>query len=291
MTSPQKPMLAVDAPTEIRFPVLASPKLDGIRCTVWGGEPFSRSLKPIPNHHVANTIRAAGFSSVLDGELIVGPAGAEDVYRRTTSGVMSRDGAPEFTFWLFDIVQSDIKAVSRLAKLALLADTLPAWGRVLPQKLIHTPEELDAFEAESLAQGFEGVILRCPQGRYKHGRSTAKEGLLLKVKRYADSEAEVIGVEELMRNGNEAFENELGHTARSTAKAGLVPAGVLGALVCRTADGIEFRIGTGFTAEMRADLWGRDLIGQLAKFKHFEVGAKDAPRHPVFLGFRHSEDC
>ena len=288
--TPQRPMLAVDAPANIDFPMLASPKLDGIRCTVWGGTPFSRSLKAIPNAFITDSILSAGFADVLDGELVVGAANADDVYRRTTSGVMSKDGRPDFTFWVFDVVRADEPAVHRQTSLLAMGGRLPEWCRVLPQKLVGSVADLDAFEAECLAQGFEGVILRHPDGRYKHGRSTAKEGLLLKVKRYVDSEAEIIGVEELMRNGNSAFENELGLTSRSTAKEGLAPAGVLGALVCRTVDGVDFRIGTGFTAEMRADFWGQNLIGKLAKYKHFEVGAKDAPRHPVFLGFRHQED-
>jgi DNA ligase-1 len=270
--------------------MLASPKIDGIRCTVWGGVAFSRSLKPIPNAFVTETIRAAALPDVLDGELVVGPEQAKDVYRRTTSGVMSRDGEPDFTFWVFDVVRQGESAAYRQARLQAIGLALPAWCRVLPQKLVSSMAELDEFEAECLTQGFEGVILRHPDGVYKHGRSTAKEGLLLKVKRYVDSEAEVVGVEELMHNANSAFENELGYTARSTAKEGLVPAGVLGALICRTVKGVEFKIGTGFTAEMRATLWDKNLVGKLAKYKHFEVGAKDAPRHPVFLGFRHLED-
>lgn len=116
MTTPQKPMLAVDAPTKISFPMLASPKLDGIRCTVWGGEAFSRSLKPIPNAFVTETIRAAALPYVLDGELVVGPAQAKDVYRRTVSGVMSRDGEPDFTFWVFDIVRQGETAAHRQAR-------------------------------------------------------------------------------------------------------------------------------------------------------------------------------
>lgn len=44
--------------------------------------------------------------------------------------------------------------------------------------------------------------------------------------------------------------------------------------------------------KQRADFWARrdSLLGQRVKFKHLEHGAKDAPRHPVFLGFRHAED-
>ncbi|MEX3614478.1 MAG: hypothetical protein VB141_12185 [Burkholderia gladioli] len=46
-----KPMLAatLTKPELIKFPVWASPKIDGIRCVFFGGAAYSRSLKPIPN--------------------------------------------------------------------------------------------------------------------------------------------------------------------------------------------------------------------------------------------------
>ena len=61
--------------------------------------------------------------------------------------------------------------------------------------------------------------------------------------------------------------------------------------------GVEFReIGTGFTAQERADIWqdrriyAEDADAPLVKYKHFPSGAKDKPRHPVFLGWRDSRD-
>src|SRR5258707_792756 len=95
-----KPMLAGDAPKDITFPVMASAKLDGIRCIVVNGVALSRSFKPIPNKHVQK-ILAEGFDG-LDGELIVGEPGAPDVYSKTNSAVMSQDGTPDFTFYVFD---------------------------------------------------------------------------------------------------------------------------------------------------------------------------------------------
>ena len=132
-------------------------------------------------------------------------------------------------------------------------------------------------------------MIRDISGLYKFGRSTAKEGILGKVKRFADAEAEIVGIEELHRNGNAAEINALGHTERSTAAAGLVPAGTLGALIVRAEGFAEsFKIGTGYTAAQRDSLWAdrASLPGRLVKFKHQPAGAKDAPRFPVFLGFR-----
>jgi DNA ligase-1 len=137
----------------------------------------------------------------------------------------------------------------------------------------------------------EGVILRDPAGLYKFGRS-GKTGPLLKVKRFIDFEAEVVGVYEEMHNANEAKTNELGRTERSTAKAGLVGKGTLGGLVLRAlngpAEGVEFRCGTGFDADARKVLWKHRerLTGKTAKIKSFPIGVKDKPRHPVWLGWR-----
>ena len=113
------------------------------------------------------------------------------------------------------------------------------------------------------------------------------EGYLLKLKRFEDAEAVVIGFEERMHNGNEATVSELGRTKRSSHKANKSGRGDLGALVCRTPEGIEFNIGTGFTDSDRQRIWdSRDqFLGRNAKYKFFPVGVKEAPRHPVFLGW------
>src|SRR5690606_22412947 len=66
-----RPMLAVEASIEdIRFPVLASPKLDGIRATMVDGKALTRSLKPIPNHHVRMWLEA-NCPNGWDGELML----------------------------------------------------------------------------------------------------------------------------------------------------------------------------------------------------------------------------
>lgn len=289
---PKKPNLACDAPDDIRFPVYASPKIDGIRVTVWNGTPLTRALKDVPNHYIRETIKAANLPAVFDGELVVGSPMAHDCINKTTSGVMSREGRPDFMFYVFDYVdQWPIPFYKRAARLAEQTGALQAfhpWFKVLPQKLIRSPEELAAFEAEQLELGYEGLIVCNPDALYKHGRSTAKEQGKMKVKRFVDTEAVVIGFYELMHNDNPATVNALGHTERSSHKANLTPMNMLGALICRTPEGVEFEIGTGFTYLQRTVLWQirQQLIGRLAKYKFFPVGVKDKPRHPVFLAWR-----
>jgi len=99
-----RPMLAAKTDGEnITYPCLVSPKLDGVRAIVRHGQVVSRTLKPIPNTHVQRLFGRAALEG-LDGELIIGDPTAEDVYRKTVSGVMSEDGKPEVKFYVFDIV-------------------------------------------------------------------------------------------------------------------------------------------------------------------------------------------
>jgi DNA ligase-1 len=172
------------------------------------------------------------------------------------------------------------------------------WGEfpqicLLEQNLLKHEDDMLAYEAEKVAEGYEGIILRSPEAPYKFGRSTVKEGYLLKLKRFEDSEAEIIGFEEEMFNGNAAETNELGRTKRSTAQAGLVGKSSLGAFLVRDCvSGVEFSIGTGLTALQRGVFWQRrdEYVGKLVKYKFFPVGVKVAPRHPVFLGMRDARD-
>lgn len=289
-----RPMLASPANlATLRYPLLASPKLDGLRGFVEDGVLLSRTRKVLPNRFVQEILGDTALNG-LDGEVVVGPANAKDVYRRTSSGIMSHDGSPNFSFFIFDLYTTP--ALPYQARLRLLTDRcskLPSHLRnqlvVLPQQAVHDEGQLLSFEEATLDQGYEGLILRDPLAPYKYGRATEKEGYLLKFKRFEDAEAEVIGFEEEMHNGNVAETNELGRTKRATSKDGLIAKGTLGALVVKDlASHVEFRIGTGFDAAQRIRYWHsrHELLGKYAKYKHFPIGAKDAPRHPVFLGFR-----
>lgn len=294
-----KPMLAVNAEVDkINFPVYASPKLDGIRCIIIDGVPKTRTLKDIPNKHVAGLLTNPMYDG-LDGELIVGDPTSSTVYRDTTSEIMSHDKTPYFHFYVFDLhnVQGDYthRRMKLEERFALNPDVYTA-ANIFPleSELIVTERSLMNYEALQVEKGYEGIIVRgTATGPYKHGRSTMNEQHLMKVKRFEDSEAEIIGFEEEMFNGNEAQTNELGRTKRSSAKAGLVGKATLGAFRVRDVQsGIEFSIGTGLTAAERQRYWKfqDDLVGHYVKYKYFPVGVKIAPRHPVFLGFRSRAD-
>jgi len=290
-----KPMLA-DPITDInklRLPVLASRKLDGIRATMQEGQLISRSLKPIPSVHTQ--ARFKGLPNGLDGELIVGNPTAPDAFRKTESLVMSdekTEGLDHLYWWIFDHMLLQEPFLVRLNEAVHQSQKHP-YTKTVEHLKISSVAELQALEEKWLDEGNEGVMVRDPAGKYKHGRSTEKQGILLKLKRFLDSEAIIVGAFEQMHNDNVAFENELGRTARSSAQAGLVGAGVLGGFTVQDkVTGVEFNVGTGFDAAQRETYWSNkdQLIGKQIKYKYFPSGSKDKPRHPVFLGFRDARD-
>lgn len=291
-----KPMLAAKAdPNKFILPMTIQAKLDGIRCVIVDGKPLSRTLKEIPNREIFEALSNNPYLEGLDGELVVGDPTADDAYRKTTSYVMAHEKTGgDWTFWVFDRHDSNLPFDIRYEEVS--RDTpIGPHIKVLSSITVDNADELNLHEEQAVSQGFEGLILRGPNSLYKYGRGTVKAGDLLKLKRFVDFEATITGVFEEMYNGNEAKTNALGRTERSSVQANKVGKGTLGGFVVEALNGdlkgVEFRVGTGFTAEHRADFW-RDqdnLIGAVVKVKCFPVGVKEKPRHPVFLGFRNIE--
>lgn len=292
---PFKPMLASNVKDfkALRFPAMVSPKLDGIRAMMQDGRLLSRSLKPIANVNVQEMF--AGLPNGTDGELIVGNP-ADNPYLRTTPVVMSRkEPADGVKLYVFDRFDERAPFIDRYA-------AIDCWEK--PENVVLVPhipvldmQQLEEAEQLFLARGYEGLMYRDPNGPYKQGRSSEREGYLLKVKRFEDAEARIESCYEEMENQNVAFTNELGRTARSSHKAGKVGKNQLGGFhvvgVGGTFDGVRFDVPSGaMSHEMRKTLWQcqPELIGRLVCYKFFPQGGKDAPRHPIFKGFRDPRD-
>lgn len=286
-----RPMLSATCKdtSKLDFPVLASTKLDGIRCILLSQGPVSRTLKPIPNRYIRNELQAMGLVG-CDGEILAGKN-----FQDCSHAVMSFDGEPDFIYNVFDYVADSLETSYeyRMKALENLTVCDSRIKKVLPTEINNEKELLD-FETKCLSEGYEGVMIRSKEGKYKCGRATEKEGSLLKLKRFVDGEAEIIGFEPLYSNQNDAQTNELGRTFRSSAQDGLTAQDTLGTLVVRDiVTNIDFRIGTGFDAALRKQIWENqtEYVGKLAKYKHFaNSGVKDKPRHPVYLGIRYVED-
>lgn len=295
-----KPMLACskvpDIHKDIKYPVLASVKLDGIRCLIRDGLAVSRTLKPIPNKFVQRQL--AGLPEGFDGELVLrGPDGLD--FNKNQSAIMSQNGEPDFLFYVFDALGPNDRLLN-----AKFCNRLDA--RLIELSIKHKRVQLhhhyEVSNAEGLQQlwdnaiasGQEGLIVRDPNGPYKCGRSTMNQGWMLKLKTWFDEEFEITGAEELMHNENPEETDKLGHTVRSSHQANQVPGGTLGSLRLRLPNGKELGVGSGFDDAERARLWALHLagklVGQRATIKHLGLSAYGVPRHPIYKAIRDPRD-
>lgn len=287
----EDPMSFPDYFKKLRYPLLASPKFDGIRCVIKNRNAMSRSFKLLPSAQVQETFV---LQEHLDGELIEGKPTDFGVYNRTQSHVMSYDKPGNLAYYVFDYAHPDWlnkPFYERLSQAKGLLPRVPGFY-MIEHREIEDEDELLGYEDEQLRLGFEGIMMRDPIGKYKPGRGTFNEGLIYKLKRFADGEGVIIDIVEGFTNENEKTKDELGYATRSERAEGLVPSGMLGKIVVDfNGQIIEVAPGAFTHPERKAMLKHKEnYIGSFLKFRYFKHGVKDKPRFPRALGIRHAMD-
>ena len=285
----QKPLLAGKFdPDKAKFPYAATPKIDGIRFLMVEGQAVTRSFKPIRNEHIQQLL-SSNLPDGIDGELTAGPTFQD------CGSIMRIKGEPEVKVWIFDYLNPDIELKPYMERMEQLRNfesfNLPSYEILYPV-MVSNQQQIDGLMIKNLKDGYEGLMLRDPNGTYKFGRSSVKENILLKVKDFMDDEAEIISFREKMINTNEATKDNFGRSKRSSSHEGLIPAGTLGGFILRRSDGVEFSCGSGLNDSIREKIWNNQAkyLGKLVKYKYMTTGVKDLPRHPVFIGFRDESD-
>jgi DNA ligase 1 len=296
---PTKPYKIVESDlNNLRYPVYVQSKLDGFRCVLLNGVALSYSLKLIRNTYtraVLEAISTPGWN--LDGELtLVG----NNNFQAIQSAFNSFDGEPDFIFNVFDRFKDPRQSFEN--RFITSGDYNSNFVCPVSTYLCDSKLAVTAKEAEFLMLGYEGIIIRSPTAPYKFGRSTLKEGYLLALKRFTDAEAEIIDAYPLERNTNTASVNAHGLMERSAAGVGKVEDNLLGGFTVRGINGrfkgVVFNVGSGFTERQRREYWAawklkRCILGApepIIKYKFQDVGSKDKPRQPIFLGFRCKDD-
>lgn len=285
-----KPMLAAKVDLEkLEFPVYASPKLDGIRCLIVNGVPVSRNLKPIPNDYVREKLIRLfkGTKDTFDGELMV-----EGDFNKVQSAIMSKEGEPDFTYYVFDVDLEGLpfsERLRRLEKCWLYSDHIS----IVRNKTLLNQQDLNKYMQGCLSIGYEGVMLRSMDGVYKYGRSTVKEGYLLKYKHFHTDEARIVRFTQKMHNGNKAKKNKLGYTERSSCKANLTPTSLAGAVEVLWQDKLfSVGFGPGITDADKKLFWEKrkSFVNSVITFSYQELSSDGIPRFGKMLGFRHEDD-
>jgi DNA ligase 1 len=281
---------------QLRYPLLCSPKLDGIRCIIKNGVALSRSGKALRSGQVQEEYGTAEFEH-WDGELVVGDPASPDSCRKTTSHVMSFDKPGDVKFYAFDYTHPDWlhkKYWERLERLSHIKPHRIVYGdyQILTHRLIESYAQLLSYEEEQLEKGYEGVMMRGIDSPYKNGRATFNEGIIYKLKRFKEDEGRIIGLVEQLVNENAQERDELGYAKRSTSKEGLVPGGRLGTFVVDF-NGMVVTVAPGnFDHSDREFIWENQemFMGKLLKFRHFAHGVKDLPRFPRAVALRDEID-
>lgn len=245
-----RPMLANLYKGEaLSFPVLAQPKLDGVRCIARANGLFSRENLPIETQsHLVHELRPlfeADPDLVLDGELYL-PGETLHVIAPAV-----RTGSRRLEFRVFDIA-SNAPATERQKRLAqLVAGMREVCG--VPTVLCHDMAALDEHYRQCLADGHEGQMIRDPAAPYLNRRCRE----MLKRKPREDAEAEIVKAE--------------------VREAGNI------VMRLRTKDGLEFNAPAPMPAKERQRLsrMTRALAGLQATFRFSGLLPSGAPRDPV----------
>lgn len=287
------------------LPLLGTRKMDGVRVVIrpvnqgdllddYKYGPLTYELNRIPNRHIFLKCSEAPLN--LDAEIVTYTNGKLDKYHTVESKVMRRAGEPDFKLHVFDYIGPK-GYLDRVQQLRTL--DLPDFVEVVPVVVLETMEALTEFETGMINEGWEGIVVRTPDSLYKFGRSTPNEGKSFKIKRFEDAEAVVIGFTEMMRNENEQTVNAHGLSERSSHKAGKVPAGCLGTLICIGHNNVEFEIGSGFNMGMSGEqdmsrqyIWDHqdEFLMKVFCYKYQPHGEKEAPRLPIGKGWRRDVD-
>jgi len=233
---------------------LVSEKLDGVR-GYWDGERLlskQGNLFQPPPEFTKNFPKFA-----LEGELWGGRGTFEK-----TSGIVRKQKAHSgwltLKFAIFDVPEAEGGFTDRLEIAKAWFAAHPAdYAFIITQQPVHNTQELKSELARVEKLGGEGLIVRRPDALYARGRSAQ----ILKVKSYLDTEAVVIA--QLPGSGK----NE----------------GRLGSLLVQLPNGIQFKIGTGFSDAERES---PPSIGATITFKYYGLYSSGIPKFPSFLRIR-----
>jgi len=286
-------MLAVKADAKFKyvFPVQAEYKMDGQR-TIAIHETaesvyFSRAGKPsdhlngLFDEELEKIVAFLGEPVVIDGEAM-GANFTETINAKKSTNQTAKDNLKLFAFDIMTL--SDWKAKScsqtqtqRSISLTAILDKLGCTKIVKSkQRTCNNKEELMEFYREALADGFEGLILKMPDGLYEWDRSKS----WAKVKPIIDVDLTITGF----------------YPGREGTRLEKTLGGIMVEGHDENGNHIISDCGSGFTDEMRDEVWNNKekYLGLTAMLEAQELSESSSTeasqtyslRFPVFVRIR-----
>lgn len=265
------------------FPVLVQRKYDGLRC-IAHRDPTSkivtlktRNNKPYQHldsirTNVATLLEHAPPNLYIDGELYTTTIPFEEISgiaRKKTIKKSDQAKMEHLNYHIYDCVDLDNLSQNNTDRLVTLqkifkAAKFPKKLRLAPTFIANTPEELAAHHHSFTSDGYEGTMIRNPDGHYQINK---RSNYLQKLKDFMEEEFEIVGAHE------ETGENK-------------------GCVVweCKTKEGVVFSSSMNGTRELRRDYFAnyKKYIGKQATIVFQEYTGKDtgAPRFPKIKAIR-----
>jgi DNA ligase-1 len=286
--------------------MMASYKLDGMRCIFKNGEMLSRQFKPIINKQLNERFEPLKKMSlergeIYDGELYSHELNFQEIMHYCRTDDLGDEPLPEsINFYCFDwLYGTDPEAYPNMTASMRYESIEEMSGMNIPhfigleQRIVSTPEQVKQMFEEAIAAGFEGLILKTPESKYKFGRISIASGTAYKFKPYQTFDSKIIGVEQATEVDPtvERKVGELGYHKTSRKKGDRIPIEKASAFRVLY-DGKEVKVSLAMTDEEKEKVWREkdSYTGKYIEYKAMLVGSKDLPRHPVFTRFREDKD-
>jgi DNA ligase-1 len=232
-----------------------SEKLDGVRA-YWDGKYL---ISRQGNQFTAPKWFTAGFPNTpLDGELWI----ARETFEKVSGIVRTKNKKEEdwkqISFMIFDLPSSPKTFTQRLVVMQELVDSSPSkYLKMITQQIFTSHQALQASLDEVIEGGGEGLMLHHTNAYYQVKRSQD----LMKLKRHDDAEAVVL----------DYIPGKGKHLGR------------MGSLLVKNAEGIIFKVGSGFTDNERDS---PPLIGDTITYQYIGKTKNGVPRFATFLRVR-----
>jgi len=250
----------------ISVPAYVQRKLDGARClarkkdgvvTMWSRK---GKILDVPVEIKESLEATLKEGECTDGELYVHGWS----FQRIISAVKKyRDDTALLEYHIYDVPVKDVGFEDRFVNGFSANRELPGNIVRVETERVETMEDAIELLETYLQEGYEGLMIRNLHGKYKFKN---RSNDLQKMKKFLDSEFEVIGVEEA--------------TGRDEGSA---------VFVCLSDSGKEFNVRPMGTLEQRKEYFDNfeaKYLGKLLTVKYQELSDEGTPRFPVGLHFR-----
>ena len=274
-----KPMLAQQSdkcsPNVFEKEWYCSRKLDGTRCLLYykdgeiysassGGKDYDVSSTLIRQNKVLLNWFKQNPDLILDGELY-----AHGIPLQRISGITRLKTWEErceiLEYWIYDIVSSEPfeERYKELMKLQELLEDDPK-VKVIDHYKVSGYLKIKKLHDQFVNEGFEGLVMRNPKKEYGIGKRSSL--YMIKEKNYQDSEFEIVGFEEGLRDEDMVF-------------------------ICKTPNGKQFQAKPIGPRELKYEYLEnmQQIIGKMATVKFFNWTEDGLPSQPILKTIRDYE--